>query len=907
APAGAGHAIGDPISVAVEGELRLFTALPTPGGPEVGEYQEVSVVTATGVKISVPNEIAAGVPAGADVRIEIDVLPEVVAELGAADSATLSDLIAQAAGGKPVEANTPGADQLLEAIARVQEPSARSLELLAAPDPPTPSTEDFRRVFDIAVTDTPDGTSAHLTDQYVTELLGTIQSFYRDGTFKPWTLQTDGLIRHIAWPGDMCDNQDQAGLAAAAAFGHASSDDYFALAGRVLLVLGPKATNCSWTGTASGGGSPDRGGVIALRIPAGDTDAEAEVTSTFTHTALAHEFGHTLGFQHARVRVCDAAAGSEIGDWNESAQQACRWDRTLDYGDPWSVMGNNFPPVYVNALNRYRIGLLDPSEYTVINSAVIDEEVTLTALPQTTPGGVIVALIEDPTGAETLAVEHRIDASPRGNGIRLLTLDRDGGTTLLTPAGVDERPLEPGESYSTNTGVRVETVSANDSTATIRITRPADRPRGITSTSPQSLVLGAAVGSIARFRVDSHSAIKPGQGIGDPYPSTWRACLSPSWVHVSPGYGDDGAGAVTATVNQANPSTDSREGEILLTRGTDLNCDVSEFSRIPVHQMGAAEPAPTLTLTPPSLSLGGDSDLSGSVVVTTNQGPWRAVGYPGWLSVSPPTGQGGASVTIHAAQTVRRAARTATVEFTTEYGAHATLAVTQGAGSGASATALWEVDPSGAGESTYWQAPAASIGGGPVTAHVTITATDGWWAATGMPWWVTVTPSSGVSGTMATVSMLPNFSSAARHPNVAVLTSTKALAPLAMAQDPWPSSAPALGLSESAVTFDASYLLTHRVWLSTNQPSWTVDPGLPSWLSVTRSNPLVDQDSFLTLRAQENTGQSPRNGTVVVRAGGATATLNVTQAGTVATVSIGSVSVSGSAVVGEVLAAQANG
>ncbi|MCL2788087.1 MAG: BACON domain-containing protein, partial [Micrococcales bacterium] len=142
------------------------------------------------------------------------------------------------------------------------------------------------------------------------------------------------------------------------------------------------------------------------------------------------------------------------------------------------------------------------------------------------------------------------------------------------------------------------------------------------------------------------------------------------------------------------------------------------------------------------------------------------------------------------------------------------------------------------------------------------------WNAASNRDWLTVQPVIGVTGSTMTVSVAPNPGGVSRTGTVTV-TAGLASAALVVSQ----------GATQAKVALSRTWWMpgagadSAGVNVTTNQPTWTADSDQPWLLAV----PALERNA-LTIAVTQNPGPAPRHGTITVRAGEASAAINVTQA-----------------------------
>jgi len=315
---------------------------------------------------------------------------------------------------------------------------------------------------------------------------------------------------------------------------------------------------------------------------------------------------------------------------------------------------------------------------------------------------------------------------------------------------------------------------------------------------------------------------------------SWTASSNASWLTVSPSSGVNGT---VLTVKAAtNTSTSPRSGRVTLRAGN------ASFT-LDVTQAGASVRLSISTWAAPPA--GGSINLP----VTTNQPSWTASSNVSWVTVSPSSGVHGTVLVVSAATNTSTSPRTGTVTLRAG-SASFTLTVTQVGASVRLPRSTWEAPPAG----------------GTIILQVTINQPS--WTARSNASWLTVSPSSGVNGTVLTVKAATNTSTSPRSGIVTLqagdasftLTVTQAGASVSLPRATW--AAPPAGGSIN-------------LQVKTNQPSWTASSSNSSWLTVSPVSGV--NGTVLVVSAAANTSTSARTGTVTLRAGNASFPLTVTQ------------------------------
>ncbi|MDR1294322.1 MAG: hypothetical protein LBK59_05115 [Bifidobacteriaceae bacterium] len=325
--------------------------------------------------------------------------------------------------------------------------------------------------------------------------------------------------------------------------------------------------------------------------------------------------------------------------------------------------------------------------------------------------------------------------------------------------------------------------------------------------------------------------------------STGRFAAAPSsngWLAVYPQSGYPGAASQTLTVTAYPNTGPSRRGEVLFTGGGD-----EVLARLVVTQAGA--PA-AITVTPRVWNPPGTGG-STTVQVHTDGTPWEVTDLPAWVTATPSWGTGDTAVTLRAAANSGSAGRMSTVTFSTYAGA-TSVEVNQ------------PIPPTLSLSRTAWSAPAKAD-----STTTTVTTNQPEWTATTSASWLSVTPSSGSSGTKATVSVEPNGIPGPVPGSVTftagglsrTMTVTQAAGTLTLSRTSWSAGASGGSTTTKVTTVQPS-------WEATSDADWvTVSPAEgPSGASI-------------TVTAAPNVGPA-RTASVRVVAASLHATMTVSQA-----------------------------
>ncbi|MDR1151670.1 MAG: hypothetical protein LBK72_04200 [Bifidobacteriaceae bacterium] len=314
--------------------------------------------------------------------------------------------------------------------------------------------------------------------------------------------------------------------------------------------------------------------------------------------------------------------------------------------------------------------------------------------------------------------------------------------------------------------------------------------------------------------------------------SAWHVSSSSPWLTVEPTSGV-GSGPVTLTA-AANPGA-ARQGEVVFATGTDT-------STMAVSQAAA----PTGIAVTPTRWEPSYASSSTEVELSLSYGTWVVQSKPSWVNVAPDGGVAG-PVTLSAGAN-SGGAREGTVVFAAN-GETASVLIRQG------------IVPTLSVSRMSWSAPARGD-----STTTTVTTNQATWSATATVPWLSVSPSSGVSGTKVTVTALPASTPTATSGTVTftaggisrTMTVSQAAGTLTLSRKTWSPD-------------DGGASTTTRV--TTVQPVWQATVSEP-WLSITPTTGASGDSIRVT--AAVNAGPA-RTGTVHVVAGGLAADLTVTQ------------------------------
>lgn len=226
-----------------------------------------------------------------------------------------------------------------------------------------------------------------------------------------------------------------------------------------------------------------------------------------------HEFAHNLGLGHANLLLCPGSEvdGDLVADGGDCARKT--------YHDPLDTMGSSYQSYYkgFSTPNAIKAGFMPAADYASFDGTEnVDQTVTVTS--RDLAAGKRSVQVTEPKSGRTYWVEMStndgdnqgfLSASGttqtydqttyrRHFGVRVLRADGNGTLLLSAPVVNGERAMNwaPGTTFqSAGGGVRVDVISATDTTATLRVrtegavdtTAPA-APVGMTATAEADAV-----------------------------------------------------------------------------------------------------------------------------------------------------------------------------------------------------------------------------------------------------------------------------------------------------------------------------------------------------------------------------------------------------------------------------------
>jgi formate dehydrogenase assembly factor FdhD len=238
--------------------------------------------------------------------------------------------------------------------------------------------------------------------------------------------------------------------------------------------------------------------------------------------------------------------------------------------------------------------------------------------------------------------------------------------------------------------------------------------------------------------------------------------------------------------------------------------------------------------------------------ITSNCASWTITGAPTWASVSPTSGSNNATVTVNFQANTSTQSRDATLTIT-GCGITRTVSLSQ-----AGAAPTLNVSTSNINQS--------AAGG---QSNFSISSNCSAWAITGMPTWVSVSPSSGLNNASIVVNFQPNTSTQSRSATITV-SGCSITRSINLSQD-----GAAFSLEVSPNSINQIGAGSSTISVTSNCNSWTVS-GAPTWLSVSPTS--GSNNGSVTLNFQANTASQPRSASLNITGCGITRTVTITQA-----------------------------
>jgi mannan endo-1,4-beta-mannosidase len=328
----------------------------------------------------------------------------------------------------------------------------------------------------------------------------------------------------------------------------------------------------------------------------------------------------------------------------------------------WSWSGNGSCCTFLDMVTDFGT-TLTPWGQIVVNGA---NGIAATSVPATVfPGTTNNLSLSSP--AVSLASGAASSVVTVTSNVSWTITDNQSWITVSPASGSSNGSFTISASANTGTSSRTGTVTVTGGglTRTVAVTQAAPSSSNLTvSTTAVSLTSAA---SSATFTITSN--------VG------WTVTDNQSWLSISVASGSNNA--TIAIMATANTQAASRSGTVTVTGG-------GITRTIAVTQAG--QTASTLTVSASTLSLPAGAS-SGSVSISSNV-TWSVTDDQSWLSGSPTSGTGNATLTLSATANAGSSARTGTVTVSGG-GITRTLAVTQAASTGTGETCANPVTFSG--------------------------------------------------------------------------------------------------------------------------------------------------------------------------------------------------------------------
>ncbi|MCB9002059.1 MAG: leucine-rich repeat protein [Bacteroidales bacterium] len=347
-------------------------------------------------------------------------------------------------------------------------------------------------------------------------------------------------------------------------------------------------------------------------------------------------------------------------------------------------------------------------------------------------------MVTQDAGAATLGVSSS-NASIGGTANSTTTVDVTSNTTWT--ASSDQTWLTVSPESATGNGTLTLTASVNPTvetrTATITVSATGVTSQTITVTQ----AAGEAVLSVSSSTVSIGGPANSTATIDVTSNVTWIASSSQTWLAVSPASAT-GNGTLTLTAS-ANPVMESRTAIV-----TVLSTATGSQTITVTQAAGDA----TLSVSSSTVIISETANSSAMLQVFSNT-TWTASSSETWLSVSPASGAGNATITLTALTDNPVAeSRTATVTVSATGAASQTIIVSQGSGAVTLSVSSNSVSIGASANSTN-------------TVDITSNAT---WTATSNQTWLSVSPASASGDGMLTFTAEANTTGAERIATVTV-------------------------------------------------------------------------------------------------------------------------------------------
>jgi hypothetical protein len=295
-----------------------------------------------------------------------------------------------------------------------------------------------------------------------------VDSFYQEETFGKWGIQgklsVEGEVDVYGWytiDYDSGTTVDYNGWATAARA--AAAADGFSTTGYTQVIHAfPQNSAVSWWGLGNLGGSP----------------GFAWVNGSYALRVVGHELGHNFGVHHSNSYNCVDSTGQRVSISSSGT--------SVEYGDPYDIMGNPGVVAHHNAFQKGRLGVLPSNIIDVTSDGVytVGAIEYVSALPQVlriprdvdSSGNVsryLYVEFRQPYGFDNTS--NIINYASKGVLIHLAPALTTLTQTLLldaTPATatfVDAALVEGQTMTDVEKGISITTTSASSSGATVQV------------------------------------------------------------------------------------------------------------------------------------------------------------------------------------------------------------------------------------------------------------------------------------------------------------------------------------------------------------------------------------------------------------------------------------------------------
>ena len=391
------------VQVRAEGTAQVLVVDGADGSSSIASV----AVAGVSVPISDPAQVD-GLYAGDQVSFVVEIPAAVLDNLSADDQAAIAGQPAVNGITQISTATELGISLLQQTVAFTTSPQISALTVISSPAteplaaPPgsaPPGTEAgpaiggtsitaqaLNQTIDLVIAFAGSDATPWISDAAAVDYIAQVQAWYRQYTGMDFTF-TVSAVRHLTYASaTICGDGNAAQTEmnnAAPLFGRANLGTYVN-PNRVHLIVLEDMTSSACTsskftgiGTVSDPSAVipgyNAGGAALIRI---SQNAAINAGPLYSVRAIAHELGHNFGFNHSNSYMCSSVGGTAT--WNQSDARSCT---SLEYGDMFDLMGHHQYPGALGSTRKYQSGLLSPSAIVTIDSAAVNQSVTLTMLP----------------------------------------------------------------------------------------------------------------------------------------------------------------------------------------------------------------------------------------------------------------------------------------------------------------------------------------------------------------------------------------------------------------------------------------------------------------------------------------------------------------------------------------------